>query len=381
MKRFKAKTGNIWGDDFIAQQQKYLIMDIVVPTVEEVVVDNVVAEDVLETAVKDFIEKISDRSLIKSTMSQFKIDSEKLPLGKISSNQIQKAMAVLKKIEEILKEDITQNQTIAVKSECLCLSSVFWTLIPYVHGRNKPPIIDTLTTIKMYVEFLGILDNLEVTSKVVFTTSTPSSIYKSLGLTISTNVSEEEQKMIERYVKCSHGHNHRYKLEVVRILKIADKYKDDMFDQHISTNLKLLFHGSRTANFVGILKQGLRVPVETQIVNGAALGFGIYFANSVSKSFNYTSTNNNDTGFVLLCDVNLGDNPEKMQNALFDIGPNKKYTSRIAQGQFGFSNDGYAQEERMVVAHPMSGFMYDEFAIFDESKYRFRYVVELKKTI
>jgi len=49
-------------------------------------------------------------------------------------------------------------------------------------------------------------------------------------------------------------------------------------------NRQLLFHGSRTPNFLGILAQGLRVsPIEVQR-NGNLLGKGIYFTDMIMKA-------------------------------------------------------------------------------------------------
>lgn len=73
-------------------------------------------------------------------------------------------------------------------------------------------------------------------------------------------------------------------------------------------NRKLLWHGSRTTNFAGILSQGLRIAPPEAPVTGYMFGKGIYFADMVSKSANYCFTNSTDnTGLMLLCEVALGE--------------------------------------------------------------------------
>ena len=52
-------------------------------------------------------------------------------------------------------------------------------------------------------------------------------------------------------------------------------------------NRMLLWHGSRTSNFAGILSQGLRIAPPEAPVTGYMFGKGIYFADMVSKSANY----------------------------------------------------------------------------------------------
>lgn len=77
-------------------------------------------------------------------------------------------------------------------------------------------------------------------------------------------------------------------------------------------NRKLLWHGSRTTNFAGILSQGLRIAPPEAPVTGYMFGKGIYFADMVSKSANYCCTGpTNPTGLLLLCDVALGEVSEQ----------------------------------------------------------------------
>lgn len=68
-----------------------------------------------------------------------------------------------------------------------------------------------------------------------------------------------------------------------------------------------MWHGSRITNYAGILSQGLRIAPPEAPVTGYMFGKGIYFADMVSKSANYCSTNKrNPTGLMLLCEVALG---------------------------------------------------------------------------
>jgi hypothetical protein len=54
------------------------------------------------------------------------------------------------------------------------------------------------------------------------------------------------------------------------------------------THRRLLWHGSRLTNYVGILTQGLRIAPPEAPVTGYFLGKGIYLADMVSKSAEYT---------------------------------------------------------------------------------------------
>jgi hypothetical protein len=85
------------------------------------------------------------------------------------------------------------------------------------------------------------------------------------------------------------------------------------------TNTVLLFHGTRTVNTAGILKENLRLPKQLRgvTINGAMFGDGLYFADDWFKSAGYTSLDNSywvqgggrvvgRKGFMFGCEVVLG---------------------------------------------------------------------------
>ncbi|GAB3931005.1 WGR domain-containing protein [Larkinella terrae] len=52
---------------------------------------------------------------------------------------------------------------------------------------------------------------------------------------------------------------------------------------------QLLWHGSRSENWLSILKTGLVLHPANAVITGKMFGYGIYFADQFSKSLNYTS--------------------------------------------------------------------------------------------
>ena len=73
-------------------------------------------------------------------------------------------------------------------------------------------------------------------------------------------------------------------------------------------NHRLLWHGSRFSNYVGILSNGMRIAPPEAPRHGYALGKGAYFADLISKSINYCDTySSKNIGFLVLCQVALGD--------------------------------------------------------------------------
>ncbi|CCO26309.1 poly [Rhizoctonia solani AG-1 IB] len=66
----------------------------------------------------------------------------------------------------------------------------------------------------------------------------------------------------------------------------------------------LLWHGSRSTNFAGILKQGLRIAPPEAPVTGYEFGKGVYFGDMLAISANYTHCyQSGGMGLLLLCET------------------------------------------------------------------------------
>jgi len=71
-------------------------------------------------------------------------------------------------------------------------------------------------------------------------------------------------------------------------------------------NKRLLFHGSRNENIVGILKHGLLIAPPEAPHSGFAFGKGVYFADQFQKAYGYTS-GSQSRSFVFVAEVALGE--------------------------------------------------------------------------
>lgn len=134
--------------------------------------------------------------------------------------------------------------------------------------------------------------------------------YKELGMKEMTPLKHDSQeyRALSDYLIKSSGHTHsvRYRLEdIFRIERSSEKerFEKSEFAKVKNSNRKLLWHGSRTTNFGGILSQGLRIAPPEAPVNGYAFGKGIYLADMSTKSAQYcVSTMSGGTGLLLLCE-------------------------------------------------------------------------------
>merc|ERR1712029_770310 len=80
----------------------------------------------------------------------------------------------------------------------------------------------------------------------------------------------DEFKILEKYVQNTHATTHNlYTLDIVDIFKIDRKGEEKRFKPFKKLpNHKLLWHGSRTTNYAGILSQGLRIaPPEAPVTD------------------------------------------------------------------------------------------------------------------
>ena len=89
------------------------------------------------------------------------------------------------------------------------------------------------------------------------------------------------------------------------------------FDAHVAGSrqkkTRLLWHGSRSENWLSILETGLVLNPARAVITGKMFGHGLYFATSFQKSLNYTSLrgaywtgHTSSRGYLGLYDVHVG---------------------------------------------------------------------------
>ena len=332
-----------------------------------------------------------------------------MPLGKISDKQIDSAYIILGQLNDIVMSiksgDWKKSAALLdfpetyIRGPLVKYSNDFWRLVPCNCKRSeKPPIIDTEEQILKLTELLEIIKNAEISGKITRRFNNVHDIYKCINVNISLVPDSQEVKLLENLIYKTRGDTHYYGIEIVemfRLQKSAEIDKDDQFFNSIS-NHRLLIHGSRKANYMSILSMGLRLPHVNQVSNGSTLGRGIYFADVSTKSFNYCGVeSHDDCGYLLLCEVALGDNMDLRQGPSFDTPLLKGQNSRWGLGKMYMEDesyvdmnitDGFVTPGAKIPQGPLcqhhdsvSSFLYNEYVIFDPRQYRFRYLVKIKK--
>lgn len=327
--------------------------------------------------VQQLVELIYDPKLYKKTMSQLRIDSKRLPLGKLSKQQIGRAYEILAYISDNLEKLDSKKFT--------KLSSQYYTIIPYASGIDSPPIIDSSDKITEKIEQLKILDDMVVAAKKLVNPKLEglNEKYLSLNCGLSTVSSDHEVNMIINYVKNTSASTHYFKIKVKNIFKINRKLDDEHFSKFQNfENRQLLWHGSGLANYVSILSNGLRINPKNVVKTGSMFGNGIYFSNTASKSAQYIRTNQN--GLMLLCEVALG----KTYNLT-----SSKYVTKLPDGTYSTYGQGnktpdptkqiILNDGLIVPSGPLinrstsSSLRYDEFIVYDINQIKFKYLVQV----
>jgi len=136
-------------------------------------------------------------------------------------------------------------------------------------------------------------------------------------------------------------------------------------------------------NFLGILKDGLKIAPPEAPTTGYLLGKGIYFSDAFAKSKMYVSGNKK---IILLCEVAMGtvqriQTPEQHReldlktvkvNTLIGEGvnvPNSRLDVVIPNGMIMPMGDIEVKE------HGSKPFLWNEFCVFSETQVKMRYMV------
>ncbi|XP_077279950.1 poly-(ADP-ribose) polymerase isoform X2 [Temnothorax americanus] len=387
---YEEKTGNQWKnrENFVKMARFMYPIDIDHGDQEVASLDSDIKSN-LQKPIQDLMRLIFDVAEMKKVLLEFEIDMDKMPLGKLSKKQIEKAYAVLTELQEILKK-ANIDRTVLIDA-----SNRFYTLIPHNFGISGPKILETSEEIQSKCDMLDALLEMEIAYNLLCDKTDEKENpldghYKQLKTDIDVlDKTSEEFKMIEKYVQNTHAATHtQYALEIEDVFVVKRQGEEQRFKPFKKLpNRKLLWHGSRTTNYAGILSQGLRIAPPEAPVTGYMFGKGIYFADMVSKSANYCCTHSNSpTGLLLLCEVALGNMYERYQADYIEKLPKGKH-STLGRGQTQPDPQTvYKTEDGVEVPYGKgipaninknSALLYNEYIVYDVAQVKVRYMVRM----
>ncbi|EAS06926.2 poly(ADP-ribose) polymerase family WGR domain protein (macronuclear) [Tetrahymena thermophila SB210] len=290
---------------------------------------------------------IFDMNMFNNQMKEIGYDAKKMPLGKLSKDNINKAYGILKDLyDEVEKQDKD-----IVKIATMC--NDFYSYIPHDFGFKKmqDQILDSTQKVKEKLEMIDSIQNIQIATKILEDQSQGQngnavnliqSQYEKLNCSITPLKDEKIYQTIKTYLDNTHSYIHdRYTLEIEDIFEVERQGEKERYMKQLN-NKMLLWHGSRLTNYVGILSQGLRIAPPEAPANGYMFGKGVYFADMCSKSANYCQANKlNNTGLMFLCEVALG-NTNDLISAGYNASklPYGKYSVR-ALGQIAPPKNSY----------------------------------------
>jgi predicted DNA-binding WGR domain protein len=385
-KQFKAKTGNKWNSEFVHKEGKYFMSRIEYETTAEI---------------KDITKLISDVEVMNKTLIELDVDPQKLPLGKISTDQMDKANDILTQISDIIKVDKLDDELVVSNLTKLC--SKFYTLIPYItEGRKKPPIINNKDIVSTFTDLLDELKNLAVAVKIINNVKDQTdlhpcdAIYNQINTDIKPlDKTSDEWKYIMDYITNTQGPTHRFKIDVLDIYDIERKGEKDTFDKYCAANKidnkTLLWHGSSITNFCSIFQKGLLLNPESLGVYISGKMFGsaaTYFAACHSKSVGYCKTELSDNiGGMLLCEVMLGTPLKKLKadhylssKSMKQYGTHSTWAVGKTTASSGpMVGDLHIPNGKMVKSNENTVLLYDEYIVYNSNQVHQKYLVLFKK--
>ncbi|EGD75200.1 poly polymerase [Salpingoeca rosetta] len=345
----------------------------------------------LAPEVQDFVKLIFDKDMMRRSMADANIDLSKMPLGSLSQRQMKQILDILNGTRTVLDEK--HKSTLLLDA-----TNRFYTAIPHQFPTFRaPPVISTMEMLKRKLDLMEQLLEIQHANKLIKEGEEEVGVnrvdanYSKLKCDLQpVDQSSDEMEMLRKYVRNTHAKTHsQYKLEVESAFKVKKEGEEDKYKPFAEyDNRRLLWHGSRLTNWVGILSQGLRIAPPEAPVTGYVR---VYFASMVSKSANYCFPSRSDsTGVLLLCEVALGDMYERLhseytaaescqaagKDSTWGIGkttPDPKETIEL--------DDGVSVPLGKGVSNPKAkggALLYDEFIVYNTAQIKMRYVIKMK---
>jgi poly [ADP-ribose] polymerase len=288
------------------------------------------------------------------------------PLGILTVGQIEKGEAILAELYDLFQKG-RKNRT-----EMERLSGEFYTAIPHRIGRTRAAVatavIDTLEAFEQKQDTLQLMkDMLQVNGEggsVLFDAKVDTE-YEALKCHIDAlDPKNPRYRELEDYVIKSQVKTKSIKVKNIFTLKRDAEWGE--FTEPIG-NQRLLFHGSRIQNWVGILSRGILLPkivvsLGVNRTDAGWLGNGIYFGDAACTSAFYTTPGKKGTCFLTIARVALG-----------KVKDYTKITYGLTAPPKGFDSCHGVRCRRGVD----SEFADDEYVIYTTQQQRMEYLVEI----
>ena len=335
----------------------------------------------LEPSVSRLVDRLyteAGQAVRRSLSGSLKTTSEN-PLGTLTLTQIESGRAVLQDIQKLIVKRPKLKGSI--HRDILDLSNQFYSAIPQTMVK-RPTKKAGKASMDAWLQSMAlndaeVLDDKEDLLKLLsdvqgtvggFASTDVEKKYQEIGCKyVPVEHKSPEFKKVEKFLNATRSRHHSWSASVVNIWKMDVKGQKT---KHVSTmkkvgKVKPLFHGSRSANILGICKSGLLLRPPGVYITGSMFGNGLYFADSSSKSEQYSTSRfggggrgGSTTFFMFVADVALG--------------TIKKYQS--AQVSLSKAPRGF----HSVQGAKGAWLLHNEFIIYDIKQHLLQYLIEFK---
>ena len=323
----------------------------------------------LHPDVKDLVSYLfgeATDALTNAVQAKITANGIETPLGVLTIGQIEKGERVLAELVEAFGK---KRLSAAARADLLSdLSGRFYSAIPHRVGRSRAAaeasVIATPEAIEQKQQTLQLMrDMLRVNGdggSVLFDSEADGQ-YRSLGCELrAMEPAGEEYRAVEKHILAS-----QVKIKSVKVRRMWGVRRPEEFARYRADvgNERLLFHGSRPSNWVGILSRGILMPklavqMGVRRTDAGWLGHGIYFGDAACTSAFYAAPGRRKTQFMAVARVALG-----------KMVPYKKITFCLTAPPPGHDS-----------AHGVRGagsqFADDEYVVYDPAQQRLEYLVE-----
>lgn len=331
----------------------------------------------LPAAVQDIVAYLYEEAtnaLTNTVQARITANGIETPLGVLTVGQVEKGERVLQDAYAVFKQsvDATGAKKARLQDDLMDLSGQFYTIIPHRIGRSRQAaesaVIATLADFEAKQETLQLMkDMLQVDGDnhgVLFDPEVDKK-YDALKCEVqhvepSSPEFAEWRDYVERsQVKTKH-------IKVRNLYRVARPSERATFDQGVG-NDRMLFHGSRVKNWVGILSRGILLPkivvsMGVHRTDAGWLGNGIYFGDAACTSLYYTTPGKRKTRFMAIARVALG-KPKQYTKITYgmDAAPAGFHSTHGVRAKPGFQ----------------SQFADDEYVVYRTEQQQLEYLVEM----
>lgn len=290
------------------------------------------------------------------------------PLGVLTVGQVEKGESILADAWNVFNGKGSKK---AKQDKLVDLSGDFFTVVPHRLGRTRAAVqaavIDTLSEFEQKQETLQLMkDMLQVDGdqgSVLFDPEVDKK-YQALGCNlIALAKASSEFLEMKGYIEASQVKSKH--IEVRNIWTVARPKEHAEFDKKVGGE-RMLFHGSRPKNWVGILSRGILLPkiVVSMGINrtdAGWLGHGIYFGDAACTTLYYSAPGKRHTRWMTVARVGLG-----------KVKTYKKITYGLDEPPKGYDSCHGVRRKKL---RP-SEFEDDEFVVYRTNQQKLEYLVE-----